>query len=324
MIHQLNQLEIRSGFGEGLLELGKKNSKVLALCADLTKALKMDEFAKLYPDRFIQCGVAEANMIGMAAGLTIGGYIPFTGTYAVFSTGRVYDQIRQSIAYSNKNVKICSSHAGLCGPEGATHQMLEDIGLMRMIPGMTIICPCDYNQAKSATVAMASYLGPVYLRLGKLPWPVFTRDDEKFEIGKAQLIYDGNDVSIFATGQMVWKAIIAREELAKQGINAEIINIHTIKPIDISTILESVKKTRCAVSVEEHQVYGGLGDSIAQILCTYLPTSLEIVAVMDTFGESGTQEELFSKYGIDSADITKAVHKVINRKQTNNDSLIKL
>jgi|SRR6185436_3925225 len=311
--------DTRSGFGAGLLELGRTNPHVVALCADLTGSLKMDAFQKEFPERFFQVGIAEANMMGIAAGLTIGGKIPFTGTFANFSTGRVYDQVRQSIAYSNKNVKICASHAGLTlGEDGATHQILEDIGMMRMLPHMTVICPCDYNQTKAATIAIAKHVGPVYLRFGRPSWPVFTEANEKFEIGKAVVMNEGNDVSIFATGHMVWKAIEAGMKLAEMGIDAEIINIHTIKPLDEKAVLKSVKKTKCAVTAEEHQVNGGLGDAISHILSKNFPSPLEMVAVNDTFGESGTPDQLLEKYGLSSANIVAAVEKVMVRKNIGN------
>lgn len=308
--------DTRSGFGAGLSALGKSNPNVVALCADLTGSLKMDAFAKEHPDRFFQIGIAEANMIGIAAGLTIGGKIPFTGTFANFSTGRVYDQIRQSVAYSGKNVKICASHAGLTlGEDGATHQILEDLGLMKMLPGMVVINPCDFNQTKAATIAIAEHDGPVYLRFGRPVVPNFTPADQKFEIGKALLLNEGADVSIFATGHLVWKAIEAGEQLAEMGINAEIINIHTIKPLDNAAVLASVKKTKCVVTAEEHQLNGGLADSIAQLLAKELPTPLEAVAVNDSFGESGTPDQLMTKYGLDAVNIVAAVKKVIERKQ---------
>jgi transketolase len=307
--------DTRSGFGAGLLEAGKKNDQVVALCADLIGSLKMDAFIAEFPDRFYQVGIAEANMMGIAAGLTIGGKIPFTGTFANFSTGRVYDQIRQSIAYSDKNVKICASHAGLTlGEDGATHQILEDIGMMKMLPGMVVINPCDYNQTKAATMAIADYHGPVYLRFGRPAVPVFTDPDQKFEIGKAWMVNEGTDVSIFATGHLVWSAIEAGEKLAKEGINVEIINIHTIKPLDAEAVLKSVAKTGCVVSAEEHNRIGGLGDSIAQLLATNNPVPQEYVAVNDSFGESGTPDQLMKKYGLDTEDIIKAVKKVIKRK----------
>jgi transketolase len=307
--------DTRSGFGAGLLEAGKKNDQVVALCADLIGSLKMDAFIKEFPDRFYQVGIAEANMMGIAAGLTIGGKIPFTGTFANFSTGRVYDQIRQSIAYSDKNVKICASHAGLTlGEDGATHQILEDIGMMKMLPGMVVINPCDYNQTKAATMAIADYHGPVYLRFGRPAVPVFTDPNQKFEIGKAWMVNEGTDVSIFATGHLVWSAIEAGEKLAEEGIHVEIINIHTIKPLDAEAVLKSVAKTGCVVSAEEHNRIGGLGDSIAQLLATNNPVPQEYVAVNDSFGESGTPDQLMKKYGLDTEDIIKAVKKVIKRK----------
>ena len=307
--------DTRSGFGAGLLELGKRNLEVVALCADLTGSLKMDAFQKEFPERFFQVGIAEANMIGMAAGLTIGGKIPFTGTFANFSTGRVYDQIRQSVAYSGKNVKICASHAGLTlGEDGATHQILEDIGLMKMLPHMVVINPCDYNQTKAATIAIADYEGPVYLRFGRPSVPNFTPADQKFEIGKAVHLFEGKDVSIFATGHLVWKAIEAYYILKEKGIDAEVINIHTIKPLDAESVLRSVQKTGCAVSAEEHNRIGGLGDSIAQELTRRYPAPLEMVAVNDSFGESGTPDQLMTKYGLDTADIVNAAIKAVGRK----------
>jgi len=308
--------DTRSGFGAGLLAAGKKNPNVVALCADLVGSLKMEAFIKEFPERFVQVGISEANMMGMAAGLTIGGKIPFTGTFANFSTGRVYDQIRQSIAYSDKNVKICASHAGLTlGEDGATHQILEDIGMMKMLPGMTVINPCDYNQTKAATEAIAEYEGPVYLRFGRPVIPVFTDPDQKFEIGKAWMVNEGKDVSIFATGHLVWEAILAGEKLAELGIDAEIINIHTIKPLDAEAVLKSVEKTGCVVTAEEHNRLGGLGDSIAQLLAQNNPTPQEYVAVNDSFGESGKPAELMAKYGLDADAIVAAVQKVIARKK---------
>ncbi|MBE7509077.1 MAG: 1-deoxy-D-xylulose-5-phosphate synthase [Bacteroidetes bacterium ADurb.Bin141] len=308
--------DTRSGFGAGLLELGKTNPNVVALCADLTGSLKMDAFQKAFPERFFQCGIAEANMMGIAAGMTIGGKIPFTGTFANFSTGRVYDQIRQSIAYSGKNVKICASHAGLTlGEDGATHQILEDIGLMKMLPGMVVINPCDYNQTKAATIAIAQHKGPVYLRFGRPSWPVFIPENMPFEIGKAIVLSEGADVSIFATGHLVWKAIQAGEQLAEMGISAEIINIHTIKPLDEKAVIQSVSKTGCVVTAEEHQLNGGLGDSICQLLSRHLPTPVEMVGVNDSFGESGTPEALLVKYGLDSKNIVEAVTRVMQRKK---------
>ena len=307
--------DTRSGFGAGLTELGKTNSKVVALCADLTGSLKMNEFQNNHPDRFFQVGIAEANMMGIAAGMTIGGKIPFTGTFANFSTSRVYDQIRQSIAYSNKNVKICASHAGVTlGEDGATHQVLEDIGMMKMLPHMTVINPCDFNQTKAATLAIAEHLGPVYLRFGRPKVPNFTDENQKFEIGKAVNLKDGNDVSIFATGHLVWEALEAAKILNELNINAEIINIHTIKPLDKDAVIKSVSKTRCVVTAEEHMLNGGLGDSIAQLLSTEMPLPLEMVGVNDTFGESGTPRQLMEKYGLTSSDIVNAVKKVILRK----------
>lgn len=307
--------DTRSGFGAGLHEVGKKNSNVVALCADLIGSLKMDAFIKEFPERFFQIGIAEANMMGIAAGLTIGGKIPYTGTFANFSTGRVYDQIRQSIAYSGKNVKICASHAGLTlGEDGATHQILEDIGLMKMLPGMTVINPCDYNQTKAATIAIADYDGPVYLRFGRPTVPIFTDPDQKFEIGKAWMVNEGADVSIIATGHLVWEAIQAGEKLAELGIDAEIINIHTIKPLDEEAILKSVGKTGCVVTAEEHNRLGGLGDSVAQVLAKHAPAPQEYVAVNDSFGESGTPADLMTKYGLNADSIVSAVQKVIKRK----------
>lgn len=306
--------DTRSGFGVGLHELGKSNSNVVALCADLTGSLKMDAFKKDFPDRFFQVGIAEANMMGLAAGMTIGGKIPFTGTFANFSTGRVYDQIRQSIAYSGKNVKICASHAGLTlGEDGATHQILEDIGMMKMLPGMTVIVPCDYSQTKAATIDLGSHEGPVYLRFGRPSWPIFT-EGRPFVIGKADKMIEGNQVSIFATGHMVWLAIEAEAMLAEKGISAEVINIHTIKPLDVEAILASVQKTGCAVTCEEHQINGGLGDSVAQVLSRFNPAPLEMVAVNDSFGESGTPAQLLKKYGLSSENIVAATEKVIKRK----------
>ncbi|MDE1206767.1 transketolase family protein [Tenacibaculum larymnensis] len=306
--------DTRSGFGDGLTELGQKNPNVVALCADLTGSLKMNEFAENHPERFYQVGIAEANMIGIAAGLTIGGKIPFTGTFANFSTGRVYDQIRQSVAYSDKNVKICASHAGLTlGEDGATHQILEDIGLMKMLPGMTVINTCDYSQTKAATLAIAEHEGPVYLRFGRPKVPVFMTE-QPFEIGKAIQLTEGNDVTIVATGHLVWEALQAAEQLEAKGISAEVINIHTIKPLDEEAILKSVAKTGCIVTAEEHNKYGGLGESVARCLATNVPTPQEFVAVNDSFGESATPDELMKKYGLNDEAIVKAVEKVISRK----------
>lgn len=308
--------DTRSGFGAGLTELGKTNDKVVALCADLIGSLKMDDFKANHPERFFQIGIAEANMIGIAAGLTIGGKIPFTGTFANFSTGRVYDQIRQSVAYSDKNVKICASHAGLTlGEDGATHQILEDIGLMKMLPGMTVINTCDYNQTKAATIAIADHKGPVYLRFGRPSVPNFTPEDQKFEIGKALHLTEGTDVTIVATGHLVWEALEAAKVLHEQGISAEVIDIHTIKPLDDEAILKSVKKTGCIVTAEEHNFLGGLGESVARVLATNHPTPQEFVATQDTFGESGTPVQLMEKYGLNSASIIKATQKVMERKK---------
>ncbi len=307
--------DTRSGFGAGLLEAGQTDSNVVALCADLTGSLKMNEFKNKFPERFFQAGIAEANMIGTAAGLTIGGKIPFAGTFAGFATGRVYDQIRQSVAYSNKNVKICASHAGLTlGEDGATHQILEDIGLMKMLPNMTVICPCDYNQTKEATKEIAKYKGPVYLRFGRPKVPNFTAPNQKFEIGKAQKLYDGKDVTIIATGHLVWEAIQAVEQLKQKGINAELLNIHTIKPFDAKTVIDSINKTKAVVVAEEHMLNGGLFDTVAQCVVLNNPVPMEAVAVRDTFGESGTPEQLMKKYGLTNENICEAVNKVIKRR----------
>ncbi|MGN6436478.1 MAG: transketolase family protein [Agriterribacter sp.] len=309
------QKDTRSGFGDGIYELGKKNPNVVALTADLAGSLKLNAFIKEFPERYIQCGIAEANMIGIAAGLTIGGKIPFTTTFANFSTGRVYDQIRQSVAYSGKNVKICASHAGLTlGEDGATHQILEDIGMMKMLPGMTVIVPCDYNQTKAATIAIADYVGPVYLRFGRPVWPIFTKADEKFEIGKAQHFSRGTDVSIFACGHMVWKAIEAGIILEEKGISTEVINIHTIKPLDEEAVLASIRKTKAAVTVEEHNIIGGLGDGIAQVAAKHFPIPIEYVGTKDTFGESGKPVELLKKYGLDTPDVVAAAERALKRK----------
>ncbi len=313
-IQPVNEKETREGFGEGIYELGKSNSNVVVLTADLAGSLKLKPFIKEFPERFIQCGIAEANMIGIAAGLTIGGKIPYTTTFANFSTGRVYDQIRQSVAYSNKNVKICASHAGLTlGEDGATHQILEDIGLMKMLPGMTVIVPCDFTQTKAATIAIADYNGPAYLRFGRPKWPNFTKAEE-FKIGKAQIISEGNDVSIFACGHLVWKAIEAGKILEEKGISVEVINIHTIKPLDADAIIQSITKTKCAVTAEEHNIIGGLGDSIAQVASKNFPIPIEYVGTKDTFGESGKPLELLKKYGLDTPDIVAAAEKVMARK----------
>jgi transketolase len=307
--------DTRSGFGAGLLELGRENPNVVGLCADLTGSLKMDAFKKEFPERFFQVGIAEANMMGLAAGMTIGGKIPFTGTFANFSTGRVYDQIRQSIAYSHKNVKICASHAGVTlGEDGATHQILEDIGMMKMLPGMTVIVPCDFNQTKAATLALGNHHGPAYLRFGRPSWPIFT-GDRPFTIGKADKLIDGNTVTIFACGHMVWQAIEAEAALAEKGISAEVINMHTIKPLDVEAVLQSVQKTGCVVTCEEHQINGGLGDSIAQVLARHYPAPLEMVAVNDSFGESGKPNELLKKYGLAPENIITAAEKVLTRKK---------
>ncbi|MCF2506746.1 transketolase family protein [Dyadobacter sp. CY107] len=307
--------DTRSGFGAGMHVLGQQNPNVVALCADLVGSLKLEPFIKENPDRFIQCGISEANMIGVSAGLTIGGKIPFATTFANFATGRVYDQIRQSVAYSNKNVKICASHAGLTlGEDGATHQILEDLGMMKMLPGMTVINPCDYNQTKAATIAIADHEGPVYLRFGRPVIPVFTDADQKFEIGKAWMVNEGTDVSIFATGHMVWEAIQAGELLEAEGINAEIINIHTIKPLDEEAILKSVEKTGCVVTAEEHNRIGGLGDSVAQVLVKNKLVPQEYVAVNDSFGESGTPTQLMEKYGLTAKHIVEAAKRAIERK----------
>ena len=306
--------DTRSGFGDGILEAARNNENVVALTADLAGSLKLGGFMKEFPNRFIQCGIAEANMIGIAAGLTIGGKIPYTTTFANFSTGRVYDQIRQSVAYSGKNVKICASHAGLTlGEDGATHQILEDIGLMKMLPGMTVIVPCDYNQTKAATKAIANYEGPVYLRFGRPVWPIFTKEED-FVIGKAQQLSEGTDVTIFASGHLVWKAIEAGRMLEEKGISVEVINIHTLKPLDEEAVLHSIKKTKCAVTAEEHNIIGGLGDAIAQVASKHFPIPIEYVGTKDTFGESGTPAQLLTKYGLDAPNIEEAAQKVISRK----------
>lgn len=307
--------DTRSGFGEGLRLLGETNPDVVALCADLTGSLKMDAFQKNHPDRFFQVGIAEANMIGIAAGMTIGGKIPFTGTFANFSTSRVYDQIRQSVAYSRKNVKICASHAGLTlGEDGATHQVLEDIGMMRMLPNMTVVVPADYNQTLQATLAIAAWEGPVYLRFGRPSVPIFTPDNAVFQIGKADLLVQGTDVTIIACGHMVWKALEAQVQLAAKGVSAEVINMHTIKPLDTEAILSSVAKTGCVVTAEEHMMNGGLGDAVAQVLAKRCPAPQEFVAVNDTFGESGTPNELLQKYHLETTDIVLAAERAVARK----------
>lgn len=310
-----NQKDTRSGFGAGILEAGKANPQVVALCADLIGSLKLEAFIKEFPERFLQCGIAEANMTGIAAGLTIGGKIPFACTFANFATGRVYDQIRQSIAYSNKNVKIAASHAGVTlGEDGATHQILEDIGLMQMLPNFVVINPCDYNQTKAATIAAAEYEGPVYLRFGRPKWPIFYPADAKFEIGKAWKIQDGADVSIFATGHLVLKAIEAAQILAEKGYTVDLINIHTIKPLDVQAVIQSVSKTKCVVTAEEHQILGGLGSAIAKVVSENTPAPIEYVGVHDKFGESGTAEQLLTKYGMSTQDVVDAALKVMARK----------
>lgn len=315
-IQILNEKETRAGFGEGILEAGRKNRHVVALTADLAGSLKLNAFIKEFPERFIQCGIAEANMIGVAAGLTIGGKIPYTTTFANFSTSRVYDQIRQSVAYSGKNVKICASHAGLTlGEDGATHQVLEDIGMMKMLPGMTVVVPCDFNQTKAATIAIAEHEGPVYLRFGRPKWPNFTAEDQQFEIGKAQMLAEGKDVSIFACGHMVWLAVEAAKELAEKGIQAELINIHTIKPLDEEAVIKSIQKTGCMVTAEEHQINGGLGDSISNVASRNFPVPHEYVAVMDTFGESGQPRQLLQKYGLTKEHIVAAAERALKRKR---------
>jgi len=316
-IVMLNEKETRAGFGEGIHELAKQNSEVVVLTADLAGSFKLGPFIKEFPDRFIEVGIAEANMIGIAAGLTIGGKIPYTTTFANFSTGRVYDQIRQSVAYSDKNVKICASHAGLTlGEDGATHQILEDIGLMKMLPGMTVVVPCDFNQTKAATKAIADYQGPVYLRFGRPKWPNFTKEDgSDFVIGKAQKLSDGKDISIFACGHLVWKAIEAGKLLEAEGISVEVINLHTIKPLDVDAIVASISKTGCAVTAEEHNVIGGMGDAVAQVAAKYCPVPIEYIGTQDTFGESGTPNQLLAKYGLDTPDIFAAAKKVLGRKK---------
>ncbi len=307
--------DTRSGFGDGLTHLGKTNKNIVALCADLTGSLKMNEFKNKYPERFFQIGIAEANMMGIAAGMTIGGKIPFTGTFANFSTGRVYDQIRQSIAYSDKNVKICASHAGITlGEDGATHQILEDIGMMKMLPGMTVINPCDYNQTKAATIAIASHEGPVYLRFGRPKVPVFTSENQKFEIGKGIKLIEGNDITIIATGHLVWESIVAADKLSDKNISAEVINIHTIKPLDKEIILESVKKTKCVITAEEHNYLGGLGESVSRVISKNYPVFQDFIATNDTFGESGTPDELMKKYGLNADNIVKKCIKLLNSK----------
>ena len=306
--------DTRSGFGDGITELGRNNPNVVALTADLAGSLKLNQFIKENPDRFIQCGIAEANMIGIAAGMTIGGKIPFTTTFANFSTGRVYDQIRQSVAYSGKNVKICASHAGLTlGEDGATHQILEDIGMMKMLPGMMVVVPCDYAQTKAATLAIADYEGPVYLRFGRPVWPIFT-EGLPFQLGKAQVFSEGTDVSIFACGHMVWNAIEAGRILEEKGISVEVINLHTIKPLDEEAVIRSIRKTKCAVTAEEHNIYGGMGDAVAQVAAKHFPVPIEYIGTKDTFGVSGTPDQLLKKYGLDTQNIVESVRKVMARK----------
>jgi transketolase len=313
----MNEKETRAGFGEGIHELAKQNSEVVVLTADLAGSFKLGPFMKEFPERFIEVGIAEANMIGIAAGLTIGGKIPYTTTFANFSTGRVYDQIRQSVAYSEKNVKICASHAGLTlGEDGATHQILEDIGLMKMLPGMTVVVPCDFNQTKAATIAIAKYEGPVYLRFGRPKWPNFTKEDgSDFVIGKAQKLSEGTDISIFACGHLVWKAIEAGKLLEAEGISVEVINLHTIKPLDVAAIVASIAKTGCAVTAEEHNVIGGMGDCVAQVAAQHCPVPIEYIGTQDTFGESGTPNQLMAKYGLDTPNIVEAAKKALGRKK---------
>jgi transketolase len=316
-IQSTGKKDTRSGFGDGIVEAGRKNKNVVALTADLAGSLKLQQFIKEFPERFIQVGIAEANMMGISAGLTIGGKIPFATTFANFATGRVYDQIRQSIAYSNKNVKIAASHAGVTlGEDGATHQILEDIGLMKMLPGMMVVVPCDYNQTKAATLAVAEYVGPVYLRFGRPSWPIFTKADEPFVIGKAQQFSEGTDVSIFACGHMVWHAIQAGVALEDRGLSVEVINLHTIKPLDEEAILNSIKKTKCAVTAEEHNIIGGMGDAVAQVAGKHFPIPIEYVGTKDTFGESGTPDQLLKKYGLDIPDIIAAAERAMARKNS--------
>ena len=315
-IQVLNEKETRGGFGEGILEAGKRNPNVIALTADLLGSMKLQAFIKEFPDRFVQCGIAEANMIGVAAGMTIGGKIPYTTTFANFSTGRVYDQIRQSVAYSGKNVKICASHAGLTlGEDGATHQILEDIGMMKMLPGMTVIVPCDFNQTKAATIAIADYEGPVYLRFGRPKWPNFTAEDQKFEIGKAQVLNEGTDITLFACGHLVWKCVEAGRILEEKGYSVELIYILTIKPLDEEGVIRSITMSRCAVTAVEHNVLGGLGVSIAQVAARHLPIPIEYIGTKDTFGESGKPTDLLKKYGLDTPQIVEAAEKAIARKK---------
>jgi transketolase len=315
-ITPLNEKETRAGFGEGIYEAAKKNPNVVALTADLAGSLKLNQFIKEFPNRFFQCGIAEANMMGIAAGLTIGGKIPYTTTFANFSTGRVYDQIRQSIAYSGKNVKICASHAGVTlGEDGATHQILEDIGMMKMLPGMSVVVPCDFNQTKAATIALADHVGPVYLRFGRPKWPNFTKENQTFELGRAQVLSEGTDISIFACGHLVWKAIEAGKILEEKGFSVEVINMHTVKPLDTDAVIKSISKTKCVVTAEEHNIIGGLGDAIAQVAVRYYPVPIEYVGTNDTFGESGTPVDLLKKYGLDTSNIVEAAQKVMARKK---------
>ena len=315
-IQSTGKKDTRSGFGDGIVEAARKNENIVALTADLAGSLKLQQFMKEFPERFVQVGIAEANMMGIAAGLTIGGKIPFTTTFVNFSTGRVYDQIRQSIAYSGKNVKICASHAGVTlGEDGATHQILEDIGMMKMLPGMTVIVPCDYNQTKAATMAIAEMEGPVYLRFGRPSWPIFTNPEEPFVIGKAQQFSEGTDVTIFACGHLVWNAIQAGAALQEKGISVEVINLHTIKPLDEAAVIASIKKTGCVVTAEEHNIYGGMGDAVAQVAAKHFPVPIEYVGTRDTFGESGTPDQLLKKYGLDVPDIIAAAEKVMSRKK---------
>src|SRR5919107_4461345 len=311
-IQSTGKKDTRSGFGDGIVEVARKNKDVVALTADLAGSLKLNQFIKEFPERFIQCGIAEANMIGISAGLTIGGKIPFATTFANFATGRVYDQIRQSIAYSNKNVKICASHAGITlGEDGATHQILEDLGMMKMLPNMTVINTCDYNQTKAATLAVAEHVGPVYLRFGRPAWPIFTNPDEPLVIGKAQQFSEGTDVSIFACGHLVWNAIQAGAALQERGLSVEVINLHTIKPLDEEAILNSIRKTKCAVTAEEHNIYGGMGDAVAQVAAKNFPIPIEYIGTNDTFGESGTPDQLLEKYGLSVKHIVEAAEKAM-------------
>ena len=314
-IQSTGNKDTRSGFGDGIVEIARKNPNIVALTADLAGSLKLNQFIKEFPERYIQCGIAEANMMGIAAGLTIGGKIPYTTTFANFSTGRVYDQIRQSIAYSGKNVKICASHAGITlGEDGATHQILEDIGMMKMLPGMAVIVPCDYNQTKAATIAIADYKGPVYLRFGRPSWPIFTDANAPFKVGGSQTFSEGTDVSIFACGHLVWNAIQAGVQLQEKGISVEVINMYSVKPLDEATVIKSLSKTKCAVTAEEHNIYGGMGDAVAQVAAKHFPIPIEYIGTKDTFGESGTPAELLKKYKLDVPDIIAAAEQVMARK----------